>query len=251
MKKCKKCKIEKEVIEFNKHPKTKDRLRNNCKDCEKIYRISIREKTVVYLKEYYKNNKEELKQKEKKRYDSTKDVKNEKRKNKYNSDSLLREKISAAGKTYRQENKEKVSESKKKYYEENKDYVKMWKKNYYELIKNNDEYRNKRNKNTKKWCENNPHIVAWRNSLRRVLYYFNIKKCKKTIEMLGYSAEEFRENIQSKFTEGMSWENWGEWHIDHIMPVSKFDKETSASIVNALSNLQPLWAEENFKKSNN
>ena len=69
--------------------------------------------------------------------------------------------------------------------------------------------------------------------------------------MLGYSAEEFRENIQSKFTEGMSWENWGEWHIDHIMPVSKFDKETSASIVNALSNLQPLWAEENFKKSNN
>jgi len=39
----------------------------------------------------------------------------------------------------------------------------------------------------------------------------------------------------------MSWDNHGEWHIDHIKPVSKFDKETPMSIVNALSNLQPLW----------
>jgi hypothetical protein len=49
----------------------------------------------------------------------------------------------------------------------------------------------------------------------------------------------------------MSWDNWGEWHIDHIIPVSKFEKETPPSIVNSLSNLQPLWAIDNYKKSNN
>ena len=49
----------------------------------------------------------------------------------------------------------------------------------------------------------------------------------------------------------MSWENWGEWHIDRIIPVSKFDEETPPSIVNALTNLQPLWAADNLKKRDN
>lgn len=39
----------------------------------------------------------------------------------------------------------------------------------------------------------------------------------------------------------MSWDNYGEWHIDHIKPLTKFDKDTPIHIVNALSNLQPLW----------
>ncbi|AVH85447.1 hypothetical protein Rostov1_00057 [Vibrio phage Rostov-1] len=49
----------------------------------------------------------------------------------------------------------------------------------------------------------------------------------------------------------MSWDNWGEWHIDHIKPVAQFKREgiTDPKIINALSNLQPLWAEENLKKS--
>jgi hypothetical protein len=48
----------------------------------------------------------------------------------------------------------------------------------------------------------------------------------------------------------MSWENWDEWHIDHIIPISKFEKETDPKIVNSLSNLQPLWASDNIRKSN-
>lgn len=40
----------------------------------------------------------------------------------------------------------------------------------------------------------------------------------------------------------MSWDNYGEWHIDHIKPVISFDKNTTVNIVCALSNLQPLWA---------
>jgi hypothetical protein len=67
------------------------------------------------------------------------------------------------------------------------------------------------------------------------------KKEGKTIDILGYSPLELKKHIESLFTEGMSWENYGEWHIDHIKPVTKFDKNELPSTVNALSNLQPLW----------
>ena len=40
----------------------------------------------------------------------------------------------------------------------------------------------------------------------------------------------------------MSWQNHGQWHIDHIRPFCTFDKDTKPSIVNALSNLRPLWS---------
>ena len=40
----------------------------------------------------------------------------------------------------------------------------------------------------------------------------------------------------------MSWDNYGEWHIDHIKPLTLFDDNTPIHVVNALSNLQPLWA---------
>ena len=48
----------------------------------------------------------------------------------------------------------------------------------------------------------------------------------------------------------MNWENYGEWHIDHIIPVSKFSKDTPMDVVNALDNLQPLWGIDNLKKGN-
>ena len=77
------------------------------------------------------------------------------------------------------------------------------------------------------------------------------KKEGRTIDLLGYSAEELKLYIQSLFTEGMTWENYGEWEIDHIKPVSKWEKTSLPSEVNALSNLQPLWKEDNIKKYNN
>lgn len=43
-------------------------------------------------------------------------------------------------------------------------------------------------------------------------------------------------------TENMSWENHGEWHVDHIKPVSSFDTTEHPSVVNALSNLRPIWS---------
>lgn len=60
--------------------------------------------------------------------------------------------------------------------------------------------------------------------------------------MLGYSALDLKNHIISLFTDGMTWDNYGEWHVDHKAPISKFSEDTPMNIVNSLSNLQPLWA---------
>lgn len=95
---------------------------------------------------------------------------------------------------------------------------------------------------TNEFNEKNPHIVAWRAILRNTLERMNKKKENHTIDLLGYSALDLKNHITLLFTDGMTWDNWGEWHVDHIKMVCDFDKETPMNIVNALSNLRPLWA---------
>ncbi len=71
-------------------------------------------------------------------------------------------------------------------------------------------------------------------------------------KLLPYTIEELTARLESMFKPGMTWENMGEWHLDHIIPDSSFDYETTScpgfKKSWALENLQPLWAEENLKK---
>lgn len=127
--------------------------------------------------------------------------------------------------------------------------------------RNNEKRRLYINEWTNEYNKKNPHKVAWRNLLKHTLERLGKSKEGKTIDLLGYSAIILKEHITSLFKNGMSWDNYGEWHIDHIKPVIKFDKETPVYIVNSLSNLQPLWAttrkingviyEGNLNKSDN
>lgn len=70
--------------------------------------------------------------------------------------------------------------------------------------------------------------------------------------LLGYTRLELMEHLEAQFVKGMSWDNVGDWHIDHIVPISTFrfdgpdDPEFKAAW--ALTNLRPLWAEANKKK---
>ncbi len=70
--------------------------------------------------------------------------------------------------------------------------------------------------------------------------------------MIGCSWIDFKIYLESKFTEGMSWDNYGKWHIDHIVPLSSFDLSDPVQLEKAChyTNLQPLWAKDNLKKSN-
>jgi hypothetical protein len=74
------------------------------------------------------------------------------------------------------------------------------------------------------------------------------KKPTCTEKWQGCSADELKAYLESLFTEGMSWDNYGEWHVDHIRPVSSFKQEEWKQI-NHYTNLQPLWAEDNLSKS--
>jgi hypothetical protein len=81
----------------------------------------------------------------------------------------------------------------------------------------------------------------------------NSYKLNNSIELLGCTGNELKNHLESKFTEGMNWENQGKWHIDHIIPCSSFDmaKLEEQKKCFHYTNLQPLWAIDNIKKSNN
>lgn len=79
-------------------------------------------------------------------------------------------------------------------------------------------------------------------------------KVESTLKMLGCSPEELRVYLESKFTNGMSWSNYGRygWHIDHIMPCDSFDlsKPEEQRKCFHYTNLQPLWWRDNMSKGN-
>ncbi len=77
------------------------------------------------------------------------------------------------------------------------------------------------------------------------------KKSSQTAKILGCSFEFFKQHIENHFTEGMCWENHGQWHYDHIYPVARAIDEAHMIELNHYSNFQPLWALDNILKGSN
>ena len=69
---------------------------------------------------------------------------------------------------------------------------------------------------------------------------------------VSYTLLQLKTHLEKQFVDGMSWDNYGEWHIDHIKPISSFNFENKEDPdfkrYWALSNLQPLWAKNNWHK---
>lgn len=80
-------------------------------------------------------------------------------------------------------------------------------------------------------------------------------KIGSAIVALGCSIEDLKKHLESQFQPGMTWDNYGlqGWHIDHIIPLSSFNLADANQFNEAChyTNLQPLWAKDNIKKSNN
>lgn len=70
------------------------------------------------------------------------------------------------------------------------------------------------------------------------------------VNLLGCSVPEFKFFIEGKFQDGMGWTNYGEWHLDHILPLSFFDLTDPAQLKQAChyTNFQPLWKRDNLVK---
>jgi hypothetical protein len=87
------------------------------------------------------------------------------------------------------------------------------------------------------------------NNIRNSFKRKGFSKTSKCREVLGADWDVVKRYFESKFLDGMSWDNQGEWHIDHILPISTAVTEEDVLRLNHYTNLQPLWAEDNIKKS--
>lgn len=88
-------------------------------------------------------------------------------------------------------------------------------------------------------------------ALRRVLN--GEKAGRRTFDLLGYTTDDLRQHIEKLFAPGMSWDNYGDWHVDHERPIASFsfDVDPIATIKEcwALTNLKPMWGPDNKRKS--
>ncbi len=123
--------------------------------------------------------------------------------------------------------------------------------------KNTPSYKEKNNRSNKKFYNNNRLRCCISSLIYQKLKQRTASKTTSTgsiLSLLGYSIEHLQCHLESQFQQGMAWENYGEWHIDHIVPDSWFEYKTindegfkkSWSLVN----LQPKWAKDNLKKGN-
>lgn len=128
--------------------------------------------------------------------------------------------------------------------------------------------KDKKRKNSLKWLKKNPsYSVIYHKNRKKVDINFKLRcnlaarfgsvlnynlKSKRTIELLGCSIEKFKQHIESQFTNGMTWENYGKfgWHIDHIKPCISFDFSNPKQQEQCFhyTNLQPLWWYDNLSK---
>lgn len=90
-----------------------------------------------------------------------------------------------------------------------------------------------------------------RNKIRVALKRKNSKKAYTVMELIGCTISELKNHLESTFQDGMTWDNYGEWHIDHIKPCSSFNLENVEEQKKCFhyTNLQALWAIDNRKKS--
>lgn len=94
-------------------------------------------------------------------------------------------------------------------------------------------------------------LMNLRRRVRAAVKTARVSRSDRFNTLLGCSSIVLREWIQGQFSEGMSWENYGRWHIDHVRPCASFDLQNhdQQRLCFHYTNLQPLWATENLKKS--
>lgn len=195
---------------------------------------SWRERNKEYRKEYKKINAEAIRKKE------------------VEWRSRNRDKVLAAKKRWYQKHKAKVLKYHSEYYEKNKDILLPQMSAYQKSIrpirtKYELEYRRKRFKADPGYKLR----AVLRARIVTALVRSKTKKIATTEQLIGCPVEKARKHIESLFKDGMTWENHGDWHIDHIRPLASFDLTDieQQKIAMHYTNLQPLWAVENMKKS--
>jgi hypothetical protein len=218
MKVCGKCNIEKPFEDFTFREKV-NRYESRCNKCVK-----------VYYEEYYLKNKQKIIE----------------RSNSYYNENT--EKVLLTVKEYRKKNKEKVQKLQFDYHIKNAEKIRENTKNW---RKDNKERRNQTEKERRKNDVLHKLVHYLRVRTNFYIKKMGVTKNNSSLKIIGLSPIELKEYIEKKFTEGMCWDRMGkEIHIDHIIPLSSAKTEEEIYKLCHYTNLQPLWAEDNLKKSN-
>ena len=108
--------------------------------------------------------------------------------------------------------------------------------------------RNQHEKNRRKIDSNYRILVNIRTRINLALK--RNSKITTTTKLLDCSLEFLKQHLESQFKPGMTWNNYGKWHIDHIRPCSSFDLSKMSEQKKCFNwkNLQPLWEKENLIK---
>ena len=159
---------------------------------------------------------------------------------KYFSKPETKERLKINHKNWSEKNKEHLTEYHKKWRTDNIDKWRKTKRVY--------------EKNRKSIDPLYKLISNFRTAIYQVLKESNVEKNRHYFDILQYTPEELIIHLELQFKDTMSWDNYGEWHVDHKLPITSFnieemgDKEFMKCW--ALENLQPMWGEENIRKSN-
>jgi hypothetical protein len=221
MKKCTICHQTKPLDQFYKNKSRKDGLAHRCKSCSaaraKIRRESNKEQIKVSRKIYYKTHKNQIQAKNRAYYQANKD------------------KFA----TYHKSRLLETAQRRRAYYQEynktiDKEARKAYNNAYYHQQKNNPAFKIARNARTRIWIALKGHI-----------------KSDSTMDLIGCSRKHLMSHLESQFQSGMTWANYGDWHVDHVKPCASFDLSSPGQQAKCFhySNLQPLWAADNFQKS--
>lgn len=239
MKTCTKCKESKPRSEFHNCASKRDGKFSACKKCRNAYNNSkaaevghaeLYRRAVERDPEYYKQRSADY----------------------YKAN---REKIKARTRAWSEANRERKIENRKRHYSENKEtYI----QSAAEWAAENRSRRSEICRNyIARMREDNPSefipAEVARRLLARVISSTGKKKTGRTFSVIGYNKQQFAEHMESMFEHGMSWSNHGEWHVDHIIPVSELVRcgVTDPAKINALENLRPMWAKDNMSKGAN
>lgn len=208
-----------------------------------------RDELAAKQSEYRKNNPEIIRQQRKNKYAALTPYEKEclvERARIYQSSPEYKAKKNAKRREEYDSNKLDRNRS---YYQENKESLDK----YTRLYQRTPEYRAKVNARNKKRAKDDPKYRANRNIRSRFGRIVESKKCGASITaLLGCSKEFFNTHIESQFTAGMNWGNYGTfgWHIDHRLPLAGFDltKLDELSAACHYTNLQPMWWHQNLSK---
>lgn len=160
------------------------------------------------------------------------------------------EKVRSRNREYGRKHKKKRADYNKEYNKKNKEIIAKKAKIYW----SKDANKKRKAKRKREQYANNLEFRVISNCRTRM--YRALKgqqKSKTTEKLVGCSFKELKTYLEAKFTEDMNWDNYGEWHIDHILPCASFDlsKKEEQSKCFHYTNLQPLWGIDNIIKRDN